>query len=134
MNRLNHHYFDKETDSKALEIDENEDIDKTSFEEESKRFNNDYLKMFTGPNEEAKDANYTDNEYEQDFEEIEEEISNPENASQRRSSAASQHRLPDGFEENPYKYYASKAMSYYKKASIRSKYTNESLKSIPGKN
>lgn len=53
------------------------DKSKTSFEEESKRFNNDYFKMFVEAKENnEKKQEESDDEYEEDFDEIEEEISN----------------------------------------------------------
>jgi hypothetical protein len=72
-------------------------------------------------------------DYEQDFEDIQEEISNAnDNASQRKSSVASLHKFPTELEENPYKYYANKVNKRNRKSSIRSRFLNESDRSIPG--
>jgi hypothetical protein len=111
------------------------DKSKTSFEEESKRFNNDYFKMFA----QDKDSNQSKldgdsgDDYEQDFEDIQEVISNVnDNASQRKSSVASLNKVPTELEENPYKYYANKVTKRNRKSSIMSRFLNESDRSIPG--
>lgn len=134
MNRFDHNY----TESKPSKINENisprdhnSDLEesKTNIDEESKRFNNDYFKMFAEDqlnNEQSKDK--LENDYEPDFEEIEEEIfSNDnqederysENFSQtshknKRKSTMGGHIFPKEFEENPYLYYAKKAQKKMK--------------------
>jgi hypothetical protein len=97
---------------------ENEE-EKTTFEEESRRFNNDYFKMFiedSKKHDEIRGNNQSDDEYAPDFEEIEEEIQYDEKDSSRssyvskkRKSTMKPHKFPKELEDNPYLYYAKKA-------------------------
>ena len=138
--KINENLPEKEEDS------ESEDS-KDNFEEESKRFNNDYFQMFA---QERSAHNHSkskdDNEYDPDFEEIEEEIlcneaqdtdkysdtfSQGSHKSKRRTNGFGGNKYPKELEENPYLYYAKKAQMRMKaKASGRKTLKKSTMNSI----
>jgi hypothetical protein len=146
MNRFDHDYL-KFKPSKIYENispkNHNSDIeeDKANFEEESKRFNNDYFEMFAQDHQKEEQSNDDlEEDYEPDFEEIQEEIVGNDNQEEdrysesfsqaspnkkRTSTLVGCHKFPKEFIENPYLYYAKKAQKKMKQMS--------SLKNQPNK-